>query len=89
MLQREAMTHVLRELREERDLTMQELATKAGVSVGTVYKAETGRVQPFGRTLHKLARALGVPVGVLRQCGPAGSPRQERLPLNGGAGGGG
>ena len=61
---------MLKDLREEQDLTLQQLADKAGVSVGTVYKAESGRVQPFGRTLHKLARALGVPVATLRACGP-------------------
>ena len=70
MLQQEPMTHVLKDLREERDLTMQELADKAGISVGTVYKAEAGLVQPFGRTLWKLARALGVPISTLRPCGP-------------------
>lgn len=70
MLQQGPMTHVLKELREERDLTQRQLAEKAGLSAGTVYKAEAGLVQPFGRTLYKLARALGVPIGMLRVCGP-------------------
>lgn len=74
------MTHVLKDLREERDLTQRQLAEKAGLSAGTIYKAEAGLVQPFGRTLHKLARALGVPVAVLRSCGPVGDPQQDRLP---------
>jgi transcriptional regulator with XRE-family HTH domain len=62
--------HVLRDLREERGLTLRELAGRAGVSVATVLRAEHGDTAPYGRTLHKLARVLAVPVATLRHCGP-------------------
>ena len=62
--------HVLRDLRDERGLTLRELAERAGLSVGTVARAELGDTKPYGRTLYKLARALGVPITALRPCGP-------------------
>lgn len=64
------MTHVLRDLREEKGLTQRALAERAGVNVATVVRAEQGQTAPFGRTLHALARALEVPVAALRNCGP-------------------
>jgi transcriptional regulator with XRE-family HTH domain len=77
--------HVLRDLREEKGLTLRAMAELAGVSVATVLRAEQGETVPYGRTMHKFARALGVPVAVLRDCGPVGSPKQGRLPgINGG-----
>lgn len=76
------MTHVLRDLREEKGLTLREVAKRAGVNVATVLRAEHGQTVPYGRTLHALARALEVPVATLRQCGPVAPPAGE------GAGGG-
>lgn len=64
------MTHVLRDLREEKELTLREVAARAGVNIATVLRAELGQTVPQGRTLHKLARALGVPIATLRNCGP-------------------
>ena len=65
------MAHVLRDIREEKDLTQAEVARRAGVNMGTVYRVEAGLVRPNGRTLWKLARALDVPIDTLRGCGPA------------------
>lgn len=50
----------LRELREDRLLSQQELAKRAGVSKTTVVNIETGKIRPHPATLRKLADALGV-----------------------------
>ncbi len=50
----------LRELREARLLTQQQLAEKAGVGVATIIRTETGQVAPHFQTIRKLALALGV-----------------------------
>jgi transcriptional regulator with XRE-family HTH domain len=55
----------LKDLRDKRDLTQADLAKKAGVSPGYVARLETGHHDPKLSTLHKLAKALGVPVGAL------------------------
>lgn len=56
----------LAHLRAARDLTMGELAAKAGVSVETVRKLERGLTpHPQLRTLHRVARALEVPIDTL------------------------
>ena len=55
----------LRELREARLLTQQELAERAGVGVATIIRIETGQVAPHFQTLRKLATALGVEAGEL------------------------
>ena len=68
--------HVLRDLREERGLTLRELADRAGVSVATVLRAELGETTPYGRTLYKLARALEVPITTLRPCGPVAAAQE-------------
>ena len=53
------MSH-LREIRESRFLTQRELATKAGLTVATVSRLETGKRRPHFTTVRKLAAALGV-----------------------------
>jgi DNA-binding XRE family transcriptional regulator len=56
----------IRRLREARDMTQQELATRAGLTQGYVSQLESGLKQsPSLPTLRKLARALGVPVAEL------------------------
>jgi transcriptional regulator with XRE-family HTH domain len=49
-------------LRAARDMTQEDLARKAGVSVGYIARLETGRHDPKVGTLLKVAKALGVPV---------------------------
>ena len=51
----------LSRLRQDRDLTQEGLARKAGLSRVAVGKIERGEVLPQGRTLDALAKALGVP----------------------------
>ncbi len=50
----------LKELRRRRVLTMEELADKAGVGRGTIWRLEHGVMGAQPRTVRKLAKALGV-----------------------------
>jgi transcriptional regulator with XRE-family HTH domain len=50
----------LRSVRTERNLTIQELATKAGLSVGNISQIERGISNPSIKTLQRLRAALGV-----------------------------
>ena len=50
----------LKELRKRRVLTMEELAEKAGIGRGTIWRLEHGVMGAQPRTIRKLARALGV-----------------------------
>ncbi len=51
----------LRELREERVLSLRELGERSGVSYNTIWRIEDGRQGAHPRTVRKLAEALGVP----------------------------
>jgi len=52
---------VIKKLREQRDMTQEELAKKAGVTQGYIAQLERGlRKNPSLPALRKLARALGV-----------------------------
>ena len=57
----------LRELREDRTLSMQELAERAGVHRHTNLRLENGQGGAQPRTLRKLAAALGVEPRELRK----------------------
>ncbi len=50
----------LKEVRERRILTQQELAELARVSRGTIIRLEAGADAPYPSTIRKLATALGV-----------------------------
>lgn len=56
---------VLRELREDRELTHEELAWEAGISPGTVSRLEAGQTNPSWTTVCRLAEALGISLGEL------------------------
>ncbi len=50
----------LNRVRNERDLSVAELASKAGVSVPAIYNIESGRIEnPRARTVRRLEQALG------------------------------
>jgi transcriptional regulator with XRE-family HTH domain len=54
---------VIKKLREQRDMTQEQLAKKARVTQGYIAQLEGGlRRNPSLPSLRKLARALGVPV---------------------------
>jgi transcriptional regulator with XRE-family HTH domain len=50
----------LKAARSRADLTLSELAERSGVAVDTISGIERGVRVPQARTIHKLARALGV-----------------------------
>lgn len=51
----------VRRLRKEMEISQQELAVEAKLSLGQVSRIENGRIErPQNRTLRNLARALGV-----------------------------
>jgi len=50
----------LRELRQRRVLTLQELEGRSGVSYNTIWRLENGRTGAHPRTIRKLAIALDV-----------------------------
>jgi transcriptional regulator with XRE-family HTH domain len=52
----------LKELREERGLSMRALAQKSGLSANALSMIERGRSSPSVSTLYKIADALGVPI---------------------------
>lgn len=58
--QQKACTISLRALREERSLSLQELAKLAGVSPNTIWAAETGRSKLNPKSYNKLCKALNV-----------------------------
>ena len=59
----------LRELRRARGLTLEAVACLAGdeIDIATVSRIERGLVKPRPETVVKLARALGMSVGKLRE----------------------
>ena len=60
------LDRVLKRLRAERDLTMQALATRAGVTDAYIAQLETGvRKNPSLAVLKRLAKALGVTLAEL------------------------
>jgi len=50
----------LRRIREERGLTVEELAEKSGTSATTIRAVERGTREARGETVAKLARPLGL-----------------------------
>lgn len=52
----------LKELREERGLSMRSLAQKSGLSTNALSMIERGRTSPSVSTLYKIADALSVPI---------------------------
>ena len=52
----------LRQLREERKLSMRALATASGLSANALSMIERGKTSPSVSTLYKLADAMGVPI---------------------------
>lgn len=63
----------LRELREERGLSMRALARLSGLSANALSMIERGKASPSVSTLYKLADALEVPITTLFREQPEGS----------------
>jgi transcriptional regulator with XRE-family HTH domain len=60
-----ALGAAIRELREERDLSQEALAQKAGLTGRTVSAIETGTANPTWATVRELAAALGLSVAAV------------------------
>jgi transcriptional regulator with XRE-family HTH domain len=78
----------VRGLRKLRGLTLEELSTRASVSIGLISQLERGRGNPSFNTLIQLSHALRVPVGRLfhgtEQASPVVRANQRRtLDLHG------
>jgi transcriptional regulator with XRE-family HTH domain len=57
-----AIGHEVRAYRKQLGITVTDLATATGVSVGMLSKIENGNISPSLTTLQSLSRALGVPL---------------------------
>ena len=64
----------LRELRQERDMSMRALARESGLSANALSMIERGRTSPSVSTLYKLADAMRIPITAFFREEP---PRQD------------
>jgi transcriptional regulator with XRE-family HTH domain len=55
----------LRQLRDERELTQEELSARSGVQAGEISRIEAGKRDPRVSTVLKLAKALRIAPGRL------------------------
>lgn len=60
-----ALGHQIRTLRRERDLSVADLGSAAGISLGMVSKIENGAISPSLSSINAIARALNVPITTL------------------------
>lgn len=67
----------LQALRREKDLTQQELASRAGISVWSVREYEQGRREPTFGHARRLAAALGVSMNDLSNYPGSDEPEDE------------
>jgi transcriptional regulator with XRE-family HTH domain len=59
--------HGLKDLRERRLITQEELASASGLTVATVSRLERGKAKPTLKTIRRLAKALEVNPQDLRE----------------------
>lgn len=64
----------IRQLREERDLSIRALGRASGLSANALSMIERGRTSPSVSTLYKVAEALGVPITSFFRTQPAKEP---------------
>lgn len=65
----------LREIRESKGLTLEEVATMAGMSKAYLSQIELGKTSPTMRTLERLASALGADLAVVLTSRKGGEPK--------------
>jgi transcriptional regulator with XRE-family HTH domain len=75
----------LRALREERGISLSELARRAGVGKATLSGLETGSRNPTLDTLWAVTAQLGVPLAAVLGGGPEAAPEREACPVVRGA----
>ena len=61
----QALARAIRQLREELEITQEELAHEAGITTGTLSKIERGLANPSWTTVERIAGALGTSVARL------------------------
>src|SRR5215204_1245149 len=64
----------VRRMRQDRDLTLRELAERSKLSINGVHLIETGQREPSSTSVAKLARGLGVEPGALFMPTPPKAP---------------
>ena len=82
----EALGRRIRKARLERALTLEEVATRSGCSVGSLSQIERGIGNPSFNTLVKISHALDISVGRLLEAAGTHAPvvrREERRRLEG------
>lgn len=67
--------HYLREWRAHKNMTIEDLATAAELSVGSVSNIETGKQKTSMDSLQRLAKALGIARGMLIEIDPTEEPQ--------------
>jgi transcriptional regulator with XRE-family HTH domain len=72
----------LRALRQEREVTLAELAEATGISTSTLSRLESGQRRATLELLLPLARAHGVQIDELVGAPPTGDPRVHLRPIN-------
>lgn len=72
----------LRDARERRGFTLDDLRERSGVAAASVSRLENAKNQCYPTTARKLAAALDVPVDALRGLEPLPWERQARLPFD-------
>lgn len=80
-----AVGNEIRRLRKLRGMTLEQLASRSGVSAGLLSQVERGQGNPSFNTLVQVAHALGIPVARLMAGEQISSPvvrRSERRRLN-------
>jgi transcriptional regulator with XRE-family HTH domain len=58
-----ALGQVIRRLRRERNLSLEKLARRSKIAIGTLWRTELTRIDPHWSTVEKIARGLGVSMG--------------------------
>lgn len=54
----ESFNEIIKRLRKEQRLTLEELATKSGLTTLNISRLENGKQRPKPNTIYKLSRAL-------------------------------
>lgn len=72
----------LRELRQQRDITLADLSAATGISVSTLSRLESGTRRPTLELLLPLARVHGVTLDELVDAPPTGDPRIHLRPVS-------
>ncbi len=67
---------LLRELRAKANLTQEDLAEKAGISISTLRNHEQGHRLPSWSAVVKLAKALGVTTDTFAACDEVSEPEK-------------